>query len=242
MKIKDELLNDRIEKLKVRLKDYFKTDKSGHNIEHLIRTMNNALYLQSKEGGDKTIIAVSAIVHDVHRILSIKEKKFVSPKESLEYVKAFIVDLGLTDEQINHILHCVEHHEEYNFGSDKVLVNDIESLILQDADNLDAIGAIGVGRTFAYGSAHGVTDYDENIPLYRNDYSESKDDDASTIHHIYNKLMRLGKYMNTETAKKIAKDRTKFLEDFIDRYIDEWNGNFKVGEIKKKSEKGKQYK
>ena len=218
-------MQDKIEKLKNRLREYFKLDKSGHDFGHLIRVMKIATYLQNKEGGDLEVIAISALVHDVHRIMQTKIDKFVPPKDSLGEVSNLIRDLGLSKEKIEHILYAVEHHEEYGFGKEKVTVTDIESQILQDADNLDLVGAIGIGRNFQYDIAYGIINYDETIPLYQNEFSEIQQD-ASTIHHMYNKVMRLGEFMNTKTARKLAKTRTKFLDKFIGQYISEWNGEF----------------
>ena len=104
-------------------------------------------------------------------------------------------------------------------------MEDINTLILQDADNLDAIGAIGIGRTFAYGGSHNVVMYDENVELNENnDYSESNDKDASTIHHFYHKLFKLKENMNTYTAKEIAKERTEFMKIFVEEFLKEWDG------------------
>ena len=176
--------------------------------------------MQSKEGGDIVVVAVSAFIHDIHRILGIEQNRFVSPKESLPVVEEFLNEVQLTSNQREHILYAIEHHEEYSFGEGGVSVKDIESKILQDSDNLDAIGAIGIVRTFKYGMVHNVIDYDPNVPLYQNEYSESKGD-ASTIHHINNKLLRLGEYMNTETAKELSKEKIKLMTDFMNMYIEE---------------------
>lgn len=216
MKQVQEIIN----KLRNKVEEYFSKDASGHNIDHLERTLKCALYLQSKEGGDIVVIAVSAFIHDIHRILGAEQNKFVSPKESLPVVEEFLDEIDLTQQQREHILYAIEHHEEYSFGEGGVNVQDIESKILQDADNLDAIGAVGIVRTFKYGMAHNVVDYDPSVPLYQNEYNESKED-ASTIHHINNKLLRLGKHMNTKTAKKLAKEKIKLMKDFMDMYIEE---------------------
>lgn len=214
-----------INKLRDKVKNYFDKDASGHNIDHLERTLNYALYLQSKEGGDIVVVAVSAFIHDIHRILESEQKRFVSPKESLPVVESFLDDLNITREQKQHILFAIEHHEEYSFGRDGVNVTDIESKILQDADNLDAIGAIGIVRTFKYGIAHNVIDYDPNVPLYQSEYDESVED-ASTLHHINNKLLRLGEHMNTNSAKKLASKKTELMKQFMEMYIEEVTGNF----------------
>lgn len=217
-----------IDNLRDKVKQYFSKDASGHNIDHLERTLAYALYLQSKEGGDKIVVGVSAYIHDIHRILQAEKGCFVSPKESLPVVETFLQNLDITDKQKQHILYAIEHHEEYNFGNGGVTVTDIESKILQDADNLDAIGATGIIRTFKYGMAHNIIDYDPSVPLYQNEYSEDmQKHDASTIHYINNKLLRLGEYMNTQTAKNLAKKKTDLMKDFMQMYIEEVTGDIK---------------
>ena len=211
-----------IEKLRIKVSEYFSSDASGHSIDHLDRVLKYALYLQSKEGGDVVVIAVASFVHDVHRIMSTEKKCFVSPKESLDVVYSFIKDLDITEEQKKHILYAVEHHEEYAFGAG-VSVDDIESKIVQDADNLDAIGAMGIARAIRYCASKGYPDYIKEVELYRNEYTEGKED-ISAVHHIHNKLLRLGDYMNTDTAKEIAKKRNKIMEDFKIAYIEEVHG------------------
>lgn len=218
-------INELIDSLRTKVKEYFDKDASGHNIDHLERTLKYAMYLQSKEGGDIVVIGVSAFIHDIHRILSTEQKRFVSPKDSLPVVSEFLKDLDITETQKEHILYAIEHHEEYAFGKESVSVEDIESKILQDADNLDAIGAIGIVRTFKYGMAHNVIEYDPTVPLYQNEYSESKGD-ASTIHHINNKLLRLGQYMNTATAKELAGKKIDLMKTFMQLYIEESTGKF----------------
>lgn len=216
-------VNELIDKLRVRVSEYFSSDASGHSVDHLERVLKYALHLQSKEGGDIIVVAIASYVHDVHRIMQNEKKCFVSPKDSLGVVSSFIEDLDITEDQKKHILYAVEHHEEYNFGSG-VSVSDIESKIVQDADNLDAIGAMGIARAIRYCAAKGFPDYIVDVPLYRNEYDDARED-ISAVHHIHNKLLRLGEYMNTKTAKEIAMKRNKIMEDFKNAYIDEVNGN-----------------
>lgn len=219
------LVGEYIEKLKPYVIDIFNEDSSGHDITHLIRTMNTALYLQEKEGGDRIVIGIAAFLHDVHRIMQNETGKFVSPKDSLETVRKILSNVELTESQVENICYCIEYHEQYNWNGNNV--EDINTLILQDADNLDAIGAIGIGRTFSYGGAHDVIMYDDNVPLNENDdYSEAGGDDESTIHHFYHKLFKLGDNMNTETARKMAKERIDFMKQFVAKFLDEWNANY----------------
>lgn len=215
-------LKEIINNLQVKLEIYFSGENTGHNIDHLKRVLSYALFLQKTEGGDEIVIGVSAFIHDIHRIMTQEYKRYVSPKESLPKVKEFIDDLNITEEQKEHILYAVEHHEEYGFGKEKTSVSDIESLILQDADNLDMCGAMGIVRSFKYGFQNGMLDYDPNVDLYYDEFSESKND-ASTIHHIYNKLLRLADNMNTRTAREIASKKKKLMQEFLDNYLEEYN-------------------
>lgn len=217
------MLEKYIEKIKPYMIELFKNDSSGHDISHLIRTMNIAVNICDKEKGDKLIVGLSAFLHDIHRIMQNETGKFVSPKDSLPKVKDILSHTDLSEDIINKICYCIEHHENYNWNGNNV--KDINTLILQDADNLDAIGAIGIGRTFSYGGAHKMLMYKEEIPLNTNDdYVEEIGNDPSTIHHFYHKLFKLADNMNTKTAKEQAVKRTEFMEKFVNEFLDEWNG------------------
>ena len=219
------MLEKYIEDLRPLVIELFRKDSSGHDISHLERTMNTALYLQSKEGGNRIVIGIAAFLHDVHRIMQNETRTFVSPKDSLDTIRDILSKIDLSNEQVEKICYCIEYHEQYNWNGNNV--DDINTLILQDADNLDAIGAIGIGRTFSYGGAHNVVMYDPSTPLNENnDYAESNGDDESTIHHFYHKLFKLGNNMNTNTAKELAKKRTNFMKNFVNEFLSEWNANY----------------
>lgn len=215
-------LEEYIEILKPEVDKLFQDDKSGHDITHLLRTMNLALYLQKHEGGDRLIIGISAFLHDVHRIMQGKLGKYVSPKESLPTIRKILNKTDLTKEQISQILYCIEFHEAYNWNDFENKNRTLEAKILQDADNLDAMGAIGVVRCFSYGVVHNIPWYDSSVPLSEaNDFDESIEKDASTIHHFYHKLFKLADYMNTKTARKLGKKKVKFMKNFANQLIDE---------------------
>lgn len=219
------MLEDYINKLRPEVLKLFKNDSSGHDITHLERTMNIALLLQKYEGGDEIVVGISAFLHDVHRIMQNETGKFVSPKDSLDKVKEILSVLDLNESRLQKILHAIEYHEIYNWNNLQNKENDINTLILQDADNLDTIGAIGIGRTFTYGGAHNVPMYDNTVSLeMKSDYAEENGDDASTIHHFYHKLFRLSDNMNTQKAKELANSRTEFMKRFVDEFLKEWNG------------------
>lgn len=217
------MLEEYIEVLRPFVLDLFKDDSSGHDISHLERTMNIALSLQEKEGGDRIIIGIAAFLHDIHRLMQSKDGNYYLPKESLSKAREILSHIDLTEEQKDMICFAIEHHEEYNWNGNNV--SDINTLILQDADNLDAIGAIGIGRTFIYSGAYNLPMYDESIPLNENsNFKESDGNDPTTIHHFYHKLFKLKDNMNTETARKLAEERTNYMIKFVKEFIDEWNG------------------
>jgi len=212
-----------IQQLEEEVKVLFHEESSGHDIYHIKRILNNALAIQEKEGGDRLIIAVSAFLHDIHRIIQKETGKFCSPKDSLPKIREILDKTKLTEKQKEKVLHCIEYHEEYNFSKKGKTVKDIETFVLQDADNLDAIGAIGIGRAFSFGGANNVTMWIPEKPFDRKTFDESKKD-PSTVHHFYSKLLKLKKNMNTNTAKNMADERHRFMELFLQEFFDEWKG------------------
>ena len=211
-----------IQKIEEIIKDTFISETSGHDLYHLRRVYNLALKIADKEGGDKVIIGVSAFLHDLHRIIQKETGKLCSPKESLPRVKEILDQLELSDDQKERILYCVKMHEEYSFNSQLEKVNDLETLIVQDADRVDAIGAIGVARLFAYSATHNIPMYLPNLEMDKNDY-DSNTHDPDAIQHIYKKLLKLKDAMNTKTGRQLAESRHAFLDNFVKEFLSEWN-------------------
>ncbi len=213
-----------IESLEKEIKILFSSDNSGHDIYHLRRTLNIALHLQEKEGGDRFIIAVASFLHDVHRIIQNETGKFCSPEESLPKVKEVLEKAKINDPRNERVLECIRLHEEYNFSNSGKTAKDIEALIVQDADNLDAMGAVGIARVFAYGGAHDVPIWKPEAPLPEGNWDEGTFRSVSQIHHFYEKLLRLKDNMNTDTGKKIALERHGFMENYLKEFFKEWKG------------------
>jgi uncharacterized protein len=218
-----EEIQEIIKKLEEEIQEIFRSESSGHDIYHLNRALNLALHIQEKEGGDRLVIGAAAFLHDIHRIIQKETGKFCSPKDSLPKIKEILEKIDLPEDKIEKILHCIEFHEEYDFSPKGKTVNDIETLIVQDADNLDAMGAVGIARAFVYGGVNNIPIWVPDIPFKREKFEES-DNDVSEIHHFYSKLLRLKDNMNTETAKKMAEQRHKVLEDFLEEFFKEWKG------------------
>ena len=217
------MLEKYIEKIRPYVLELFKDDSSGHDIGHLERTMRIALKLQKIEGGDRIIIGIAAFLHDIHRIMQNESGIFVSPKDSLGKVREILSNVDLTEEQVNSICLAIEYHEEYNWNGNNI--DDINTLILQDADNLEALGAIGIARVIIMGNKMGEPLYDDKIPINEDDDFIEENSDLSSIHHFYHKIFKLKDNMNTETARKMAEQRTDFMREFVKQFLEEWHGN-----------------
>lgn len=210
--------------LEDKIKDLFGNENSGHDITHLKRVTNMALKIQQTEGGNRDVIGISAFVHDLHRVIAIeKGKKYCSPEESLEYIEKLLIDSKIDILTIKKVLHCVKYHEETNFMGKERNAKDIETLILQDADNLDAMGAIGIARSFTYGGAHNIKIWDGK-PLGKiEEFRDISTDSPTTIEHFYDYLLKLKNTMNTDTAKALAEQKHKFMEAYLQAFLGEWN-------------------
>lgn len=211
-------------KLEQTLKVMFSDERSGHDIHHLQRVSNLALHIQEREGGDRQVIGAAALLHDVHRLMQNETRVFVHPRDSLSEVRKLLQQAGFPEGKVENVLHSVEFHEEYGFSEKGRTADDIETLILQDADNLDAMGAIGVGRAFAYAGAHGITAWIPELALDSVGAYDESMKDPSVIHHFHHKLLRLGSSMNTRTGREIAEARHEYMKGFIERFFREWNG------------------
>ncbi len=216
-------LSSRERRLEEKVEEMFKTDSTGHDMQHLFRVRSIALHIQQQEGGDAEILSTAALLHDVHRLMEKERGSFCPPAESLPTIRTLLEEVSFPAEKIEAVLRCIEFHEEYGFSKTGRTVTDIETLILQDADNLDAIGAIGVGRTFAFSGSYGIPAWRPELPFDREHFDEAVRD-PSTLHHIHAKLLKLRDNMSTATGKKMAQGRHEFMEHFVEEFIAEWRG------------------
>jgi uncharacterized protein len=178
---------------------------SGHDWWHLNRVRNLALYLLSSEGsGDPLIIEVSALLHDID------DSKFINNEllKTEEKITLFLKSLKIKDKIINEVI-FINKNISFSKGAKPENASH-EFMIVQDADRLDAIGAIGIARAFNYGGFKNNLIYDP------------RDHSSSTIGHFYDKLLKVGELMNTATAKKLAAERHRFLELFLKQFLKEW--------------------
>ena len=197
--------------------ELFKGESSGHDLYHSIRVHNNAAAIQRKEGGDLSIIRLAALLHECddrklfHTVDNANARRFMDEHD---------IDAD-TQERICHIIFQISFK-----GKDSVVPDSLEGKIVQDADRLDALGAIGIGRAFAYGGKAGRM---MHIPdeKHKDDMSEDEyfSNEGTTINHFYEKLLLLKDMMNTPTAKQMAESRHKYMEGFLKEFYDEWGGS-----------------
>ena len=205
-----------ISKTKSFVKDKLSGEGSGHDWFHIERVYNIATYILEKEGGDEFIVKMASLLHDID------DWKFSENKNTtIDFLKSLNID----DEYINKIVTII-NTMSYKGGVVDSTQHTLEGKIVQDADRLDAIGAIGIARTFAYGGNKNRVLYDPSIkPMEYNSTEEVKNSNNHTINHFYEKLLKLKDLMNTDTAKQIAKERHRFMELFLDEFFYEWNFN-----------------
>lgn len=187
---------------------YLADDSSGHSLDHAWRVFVLGVRLARAEGGDERIVGAAALTHDIHRVLD----GGVHPTESLDVVTDILAESGFPSADYGAVRHCVAVHDEYAFRGIDHPVDSREAKILRDADNLEAMGAVGVARCFAFGALAGN-------PLWAPDGGSS-----SSLGHFEDKLFRLREEMHTETAREMAAGRHEFLETFADRFRQEWYG------------------
>lgn len=180
-----------------------KHDSSGHNMDHIMRVYHMALQISNKEGGDVALIGIASLLHDVD-----DSKLVASSTEDLENATRIMNLVGLPQETISKVKQII-HEISYTKQVSGVKTSSTEAKIVQDADRLDAIGAIGIARTFAYGGSN-------NRPLFDGTNS-------SSLTHFYDKLLKLHNLMNTEYARELAKRRQEFLVVYLDQLHKELN-------------------
>ena len=206
------------EKLLPIIKKEFENAEGGHDYWHAVRVLNNALLLQKTENGDLEIIVAASLLHDI------ADAKFNAGDENigLEKVKHILVHICLKEEKIKAVIDIIK---TMSFkGGFSETQKSIEFAIVQDADRLDAIGAIGIARTFNYGGFKGRTMYDPSVaPMEYSSAEEYRNSNTPSINHFYEKLLQLKELMNTKTASVLAQERHDFMLLYLDQFYKEWN-------------------
>lgn len=196
------------------------TETTGHDYWHAHRVYSSATTIQAKEGGDLLVIQLAALLHDVG------DRKVIGGQEDDPSIaRDFLDSLELDKATIEAVMHIIEHMSYSKSLDNPDIHRPIEFLIVQDADRLDALGAIGIARCFAYGGKSGRLLHD---PTYQpHNYSSTEDYKANpspSLAHFDEKLFKLNGSFNTEAAKEIADSRDAYMHEFYDRFLMEWDG------------------
>ena len=200
------------------IKELCAADASGHDHFHALRVSRTAAALAAAEGADVQICALAAMLHDAD-----DKKLFPETHGAQAHTVAFLRGQGMEDPEIERITHIIE---QVSFkGTDSVTPDSLEGKCVQDADRLDAIGAIGIARTFAYGGSRGRKLHDPaEAPLMDMDEQTFHTHVSTTVNHFYEKLFRLSALLNTDAARRLAAHRDAFMREFLAEFYAEWNG------------------
>jgi len=202
------------------VKDELKDAEGGHDWFHIERVYKNSMLISEGEKVDKIVVALGALLHDIADSKFHNGDDTVGPKKAREFLKT----QNVGEEIIEHVVKIIEN-VSFSGGNKTQEFTSLELEVVQDADRLDALGAIGIARTFNYGGFKNRKLYDPEItPKLNMSPSEYKASNAPTINHFYEKLLLLKDRMNTETGRKIAIERHVFMETFLEQFYAEWNG------------------
>ncbi|MFD2285219.1 HD domain-containing protein [Pedobacter petrophilus] len=198
-----------------------KDAEAGHDWFHIERVYKTAVNINKKEQGNELVIAFAALLHDI------ADPKFNNGDEELgpQVAESFLQSIAIDEETVKHVKLIIQHMSFKN-SFDGNSFTSKEMQIVQDADRLDAIGAIGIARAFTYGGFKNRVLYDPAVKVEEHLSKESyKNTTAPTINHFYEKLLLLKDMMNTAEGKKIAEKRHQFMLDYLDHFYSEWEGN-----------------
>lgn len=211
-----------MDKLHNLVQQFLENESSGHDVFHAERVYKLALHIQRTEGGDQEIIGAAALVHDICRPFEKKTGTSHFGPEALAIIKDVLTQAELSKNQIVQVLDVVAFHDIYDW-TEKMQHKSIELQVVQDADNLDAIGAIGIARTFMFGGHNNRPMYIPEEKLeFVEDFVDGKSIGESTVAHFYEKLLKLKQHMNTATGTTIAEERHHFMQQFLQQFFKEW--------------------
>lgn len=204
------------------VKNELKNAEGGHDWFHIERVFKNAILISKEESVDVFVVSLAALLHDIADPKFHNGDETIGPKKAAKFLENQKVDLKTSEHVVNIIKH-VSFKNSLDKNTTKFTSKELE--VVQDADRLDAIGAIGIARCFHYGGFKNRQIYNpEIIPNLNLSKEAYKNSDAPTINHFYEKLLLLKDKMNTKTGKKIASERHRYMELFLEQFYNEWNG------------------
>ena len=213
----------KIERTIAFVKNVLQDAEGGHDWFHIQRVLTNALCINKEEKANTFIVTMAALLHDI------ADAKFHDGDETIgpKIAREFLLSIAVDHKVISHIIKIIENISfKSNIDRNELEgFSSIELQVVQDADRLDAIGAIGIARAFSYGGFKNRALYNPtispNLNLTKTEYKKSK---APTINHFYEKLLLLKDKMNTNTGKKLAEERHEFMHTYLTQFHKEWDG------------------
>lgn len=195
-------------------------ESTGHDWWHVYRVWRTAERLGREEGADSLVVALAALVHD----LGDAKLTGFEPTPDQHPARALLVECGAPPEVVEHVVQIACDLSFKGAGVPTPMVT-VEGLVVQDADRLDALGAIGIARAFAYGGARGRPLYTPGeAPVLHQSLAAYRASRASTINHFHEKLLLLRERMNTPSGRRLGEARHAYLEAFLDEFHREWEG------------------
>jgi uncharacterized protein len=211
---------DVVEQSAAHVRQLLADDSSGHDWWHIERVRQSALQIGRSEGADLFVVELAALLHDI------ADWKFHSGDDALgpQRADAWLCKLGVDRGTIDHVCEIIRRVSFKGAGV-ATPMNTLEGQVVQDADRLDAIGAVGIARAFAYGGHAGRAMYDPDVPPDPHASFEAyKKNSGPTINHFHEKLLLLKERMNTPAARKLAEERHAFMVRFLEQFHAEWKG------------------
>jgi uncharacterized protein len=212
-------MSELVIKIKNHVQDVFKHDATGHDWFHIERVYKMAVHLQSLEGGDLEIIELAALLHDIsdHKM----NGGILNAGGNVAY--ELLIDSGSSEDKAQKVKEIVDG-VSYKGANVEDNMRSIEGKIVQDADRLDAIGAIGIARAFAFGGNKNRPMYlPDSKPEMHNSFESYANSKSHTVNHFYEKLLLLKDRLNTATASKIGQERHEFMVEYLQQFYNEWN-------------------
>lgn len=207
-----------IEQIKEWVKARMTETDPGHDWSHVERVWRNAMTILESEGGNEEIVSLTALLHDA------ADSKFFDEEKALGEIHDLLINANILEKNIEHITKIISHMS-YSKGLEGEPFDSPEYRIVQDADRLDAMGAIGIARAFTYGAIKNRLFF--NPRQAHQDFTSTSDYKKSTtptINHFYEKLLLLKDLMKTKTGREMAEERHQFMKSYLDQFYKEWEG------------------
>jgi len=209
-----------VEQSAAHVKQRLTGEGTGHDWWHIERVRRAAVLIAKQENADLFVVELAALLHDISDWKFHGGDENAGPREA----RSWLEKIGVEKTVIDHVCEII-HDLSFKGAGVKAAMRTNEGMVVQDADRLDALGAIGIARAFAYGGHKNREIYNPDIlPTLHKSFEEYKTANGTTINHFYEKLLLLKDLMNTPTARAIAEERHAYMEAFLARFMKEWGG------------------